>query len=180
LSHDNILINGVLWISRIPKNGVAKIKELRQEPKILQSDQILGFIEGANGSMTHTVLVVEDEPNIVLSLQFILRQAGFTVRVARDGEQALRAIDDYVPDLVILDIMLPKRDGFSVCEAIRANPACTSVKIIMLSAKSREADKERAIALGADEFVTKPFSTRELGKLVKEIVSPANSPMHAK
>ena len=130
--------------------------------------------------MTHTVLVVEDEPNIVLSLQFILRKAGFTVRVARDGEQALRAIEDYVPDLVILDIMLPKRDGFSVCEAIRANAACNKVKIIMLSAKSREADKERAVALGADEFVTKPFSTRALGKMVKEIVSPANSQLHAK
>jgi len=125
--------------------------------------------------MTHTVLVVEDEPNIVLSLQFILRQAGFTVRVARDGEQAMRAVEDYVPDLVILDIMLPKQDGFAVCEAIRANAACANVKIIMLSAKSREADKERAVALGADEFVTKPFSTRALGKMVKEIVAPANT-----
>lgn len=121
--------------------------------------------------MTHTVLVVEDEPNIVLSLQFILKQAGFTVRVARDGEQALRAIDDYVPDLVVLDIMLPKQDGFSVCEAIRGNDKCRDVKIIMLSAKSREADKERAMALGADEFVTKPFSTRILGQMVKDIVS---------
>ncbi len=121
--------------------------------------------------MTHTVLVVEDEPNIVLSLQFILKQAGFTVRVARDGEQALRAIDDYVPDLVVLDIMLPKQDGFSVCEAIRGNDKCRDVKIIMLSAKSRESDKERAMALGADEFVTKPFSTRILGQMVKDIVS---------
>lgn len=123
--------------------------------------------------MTHTVLVVEDEPNIVLSLQFILKQAGFTVRVARDGEQALRAIDDYVPDLVLLDIMLPRQNGFTVCEQVRANPACRNVKIIMLSAKSREADKERAIALGADEFVTKPFSTRDLSRMVREIVAPA-------
>ncbi|MEH6525582.1 MAG: response regulator [Sneathiella sp.] len=121
--------------------------------------------------MSHTVLVVEDEPNIVLSLQFILKQAGFVVRVARDGDQALRAIDDYVPDLVLLDIMLPKQDGFSVCEAIRSNTNCRNVKIIMLSAKSREADKERALALGADDFVTKPFSTRVLGKLVKDIVA---------
>jgi DNA-binding response OmpR family regulator len=121
--------------------------------------------------MSHTVLVVEDEPNIVLSLQFILKQAGFVVRVARDGDQALRAIDEYVPDLVLLDIMLPKQDGFSVCEAIRSNANCRDVKIIMLSAKSREADKERALALGADDFVTKPFSTRVLGKLVKDIVA---------
>ncbi|WP_340150416.1 response regulator [uncultured Sneathiella sp.] len=131
----------------------------------------LDEVREANVNMSHTVLVVEDEPNIVLSLQFILRQAGFTVRVARDGDQALRAIDDYVPNLVILDIMLPKQDGFAVCEAIRANAACRNVKIIMLSAKSREADKERALALGADEFVTKPFSTRALGKMVKDIVT---------
>jgi len=129
--------------------------------------------------MTHTVLVVEDEPNIVLSLQFILKQAGFVVRVARDAEQALRAVDEYVPDLVLLDIMLPRQNGFMVCEQIRANPACRHVKIIMLSAKSREADKERAMSLGADEFVTKPFSTRELSRMVREIISPPKSAQSA-
>ncbi|MFB9355799.1 response regulator transcription factor [Sneathiella chinensis] len=129
--------------------------------------------------MSHTVLVVEDEPNIVLSLQFIMRQAGFTVRVVSDGDQALRAIEDYVPDLVLLDIMLPKRDGFAVCEAIRANPACHKVKIIMLSAKSRDADRNKALELGADEFVTKPFSTRNLGELVNRMFltgAPASPP----
>ena len=120
--------------------------------------------------MSYTVLVVEDEPNIVLSLQFIMRQAGYTVRVASDGDQALRAIEEYVPDLVLLDIMLPKRDGFAVCEEIRNNPACTKVKIIMLSAKSRDADREKAFALGADEFVTKPFSTRDLGNMAKKLL----------
>ena len=120
--------------------------------------------------MSYTALVVEDEPNIVLSLQFIMRQLGFTVRVASDGEQALRAIEDYIPDIVLLDIMLPKQDGFSVCEQIRRNPACQSLKIIMLSAKSRDADREKAIALGADEFMTKPFSTRNLGEAVKRLV----------
>ena len=122
------------------------------------------------GRMSYTALVVEDEPNIVLSLQFIMRQLGFTVRVASDGEQALRAIEDYIPDIVLLDIMLPKQDGFSVCEQIRRNPACQSLKIIMLSAKSRDADREKAIALGADEFMTKPFSTRNLGEAVKRRV----------
>lgn len=120
--------------------------------------------------MAYTVLVVEDEPNIVLSLQFVMRQVGFTVRVASDGDQALRAVDEYVPDLVLLDIMIPKRDGFSVCEAIRANPTCSNVKIIMLSAKSREADREKALELGADEFITKPFSTRILGNVVKTLM----------
>lgn len=121
--------------------------------------------------MSKTVLVVEDEPNIVLSLQFIMRQAGYTVRIASDGEQALRAVAEYVPDLVLLDIMLPKRDGFAVCEEIRNNPACKNVKIIMLSAKSREADREKAIQLGADEFVTKPFSTRALGEMAKKLLT---------
>jgi two-component system, OmpR family, alkaline phosphatase synthesis response regulator PhoP len=120
--------------------------------------------------MSYTVLVVEDEPNIVMSLQFIMRQVGFMVRVASDGEQALNAINEYVPDLVLLDIMLPKRDGFEVCESIRNNPSCGRVKIIMLSAKSRDADREKALALGADEFMTKPFSTRVLGGLVKQLM----------
>jgi len=120
--------------------------------------------------MSYTALVVEDEPNIVLSLQFILRQMGFMVRVASDGEQALKAIDEFVPDIVLLDIMLPKQDGFHVCEAIRNNPSCQRLKIIMLSAKSREADREKALSLGADEFITKPFSTRNLGETVKKLM----------
>ncbi|MEP3244296.1 MAG: response regulator [Sneathiella sp.] len=120
--------------------------------------------------MSYTVLVVEDEPNIVLSLQFVMRQVGFTVRVASDGDQAIRAVEEYVPDLILLDIMLPKRDGFAVCEAIRNNPACQTVKIIMLSAKSRDADREKALELGADEFVTKPFSTRTLGDMVRRLM----------
>ncbi|MFT6559438.1 MULTISPECIES: response regulator transcription factor [Sneathiella] len=120
--------------------------------------------------MSYTVLVVEDEPNIVLSLQFIMRQVGFTVRVASDGDQAIRAVEEYVPDLVLLDIMLPKQDGFAVCENIRNNPACRNVKIIMLSAKSRDADREKALELGADEFITKPFSTRVLGEMVKRLM----------
>ena len=124
--------------------------------------------------MSYTVLVVEDEPNIVLSLQFIMRQAGYTVRIASDGEQALRAIDEYVPDLVLLDIMLPKKDGFAVCQEIRSNTTCAKVKIIMLSAKSRDADREKAIALGADEFVTKPFSTR-LPATTAKLLLEANS-----
>ncbi len=79
-------------------------------------------------------------------------------------------IDKEVPDLVLLDIMLPHRDGFAVCESIKANPDCSEVKIIMLSAKSREADREKALSLGADKFITKPFSTRNLKDLVCELM----------
>ncbi|MCP5366562.1 MAG: response regulator [Hyphomicrobiales bacterium] len=121
--------------------------------------------------MTHSVLVVEDEPNIVLSLKFVLKQAGFNVRVAEDGAQAITEIERDTPDAVLLDIMLPKRDGFSVCEAIRANPAWSAIKIIVLSARSREADKEKALAVGADDFITKPFSTRDLGNRVKSLIA---------
>ncbi|MCW9035558.1 MAG: response regulator [Rhodospirillales bacterium] len=120
--------------------------------------------------MSHSVLVVEDEPNIVLSLQFVMKKAGFTVRIAGDGQEALNEIARDIPDLVLLDIMLPKRDGLDVCETIRANPDWSAIKIVMLSAKSREADKEKALAIGADDFIAKPFSTRELGDRVKALL----------
>ena len=112
--------------------------------------------------MAHSVLVVEDEPNIVLSLQFIMKRSGHEVRIAEDGEAALDAMREQKPDVVLLDVMLPKRDGLSVCEAIRANPDWEGVKILILSAKSREADKEKAMSLGADDYITKPYSTRDV------------------
>lgn len=112
--------------------------------------------------MTYSVLVAEDEPNIILSLQFILKKAGLDIRVAEDGEQAILALEQDIPDAVLLDIMLPKRDGFSVCEMIKNNPKWSKVKVIMLTAKCRDEDKKRAMALGADDYITKPFSTREL------------------
>lgn len=112
--------------------------------------------------MTYSILVAEDEPNIVLSLKFIMKKAGFDVRVAEDGEAALQEIKTAKPDLVLLDIMLPKRDGFSVCEQIKANQDWQDIKVIFLSAKSRETDMDRAMGMGADDYVTKPFSTRDL------------------
>lgn len=120
--------------------------------------------------MTHSVLVVEDEPNIVLSLQFIMKRSGYEVRIAEDGEAALHAVSQHTPDVVLLDIMLPKRDGLSVCEEIRANPNWKDVKILVLSAKSREADKERALALGADDYITKPYSTRDVCERVNSLL----------
>ncbi|NQW01261.1 MAG: response regulator [Rhodospirillales bacterium] len=122
--------------------------------------------------MTYSVLVAEDEPNIVLSLQFLMKQAGFSVRVAEDGDRAIREIEQQLPDAVLLDIMLPKRDGFSVCEAIKGNPAWSSIKVIILTAKSREIDKQRALGLGADAYITKPFSTRDLVARVSELLQP--------
>jgi two-component system, OmpR family, alkaline phosphatase synthesis response regulator PhoP len=117
-----------------------------------------------------SILVVEDEPNIVLSLQFLMKKAGFDVRVARDGDEALAAVASHAPDLILLDVMIPKRDGYDVCQTIRANPAWQNIYIIMLTAKGREVDREKGMALGANDYVTKPFSTRDLTEKVKTIL----------
>ncbi|MBC7952179.1 MAG: response regulator [Rhodospirillaceae bacterium] len=120
--------------------------------------------------MTLSVLVVDDEPNIVLSLEFLLKQVGYDVRVARDGEQALESIRQAKPGLVLLDVMMPKRDGYDVCQTIRANPEWSDVRIIMLTAKGRDVEREKGLALGADEYVTKPFSTRDVVEKVRQFL----------
>src|SRR5689334_10574871 len=120
--------------------------------------------------MKPSVLIVDDEPNIVLSLEFLMGEAGFDVRVARDGESALQAVRTHAPDVVLLDVMTPGKNGYEVCQAIRADPALARVKIVMLTAKIREVEREKGLALGADEYVTKPFSTRELVDRVKRLV----------
>ena len=120
--------------------------------------------------MSRSVLVVDDEPNIVLSLQFLMVQAGYEVRVARDGEEALEAVRAEPPDLVLLDVMMPKQDGYDVCQKIRANPDWQDMRIIMLTAKGREVEREKGIALGADDYITKPFSTREVVERVKQLL----------
>jgi DNA-binding response OmpR family regulator len=120
--------------------------------------------------MSRSILVVDDEPNIVLSLEFLMRQVGYEVRVARDGEAALAAIAESPPDLVLLDVMMPKRDGYDVCQTIRANPAWKNVRVIMLTAKGRDIEREKGLALGADDYVTKPFSTRDVVERVRQCI----------
>ena len=110
--------------------------------------------------MADRVLIVEDEPNIVLSLQFLLGQEGYEVAVASDGLEALRAVESFQPQLVLLDVMLPGIDGFEVCRRLRAQPE--GPKIILLTARGREAERQMGLDLGADLYVSKPFSTREL------------------
>jgi len=121
--------------------------------------------------MTHSVLVVDDEPNIVLSLEFLMKNEGHEVRVAKDGAEAISAFQEKVPDLVLLDIMVPKLDGYAVCESIRANPDWQHVPIIILTAKGRETEKEKGLSAGADDFVTKPFSTRDVVERVEKLLS---------
>ena len=120
--------------------------------------------------MTKRVLVVDDEPNIVMSLRFLMEREGFEVEVAPTGEAALRALDRGPVDLVLLDVMMPALDGFEVCQRIRSNPAWSDTRIIMLTAKGREVERDKGLALGADEYVTKPFSTRELVARVKQML----------
>ena len=120
--------------------------------------------------MSASILVADDEPNIVLSLEFLLKQAGFRVRTVADGEAALAAIAQEPPNLVLLDVMIPGRDGYAVCQEIRSNPAWRDVRIIMLTAKGGEIQREKGLSLGADEYVTKPFSTRELVERIRRIL----------
>jgi DNA-binding response OmpR family regulator len=108
-----------------------------------------------------SVLIVDDEPNIVLSLQFLMKKNGFEVRTAKDGEEAMAEISRAAPDLVLLDVMMPKIDGFSICKQIRANPEWKDMRIIMLTARGRDVEREKGLALGADDYITKPFSTKD-------------------
>ena len=120
--------------------------------------------------MARKILVVEDEPNIVDSLSFLMKKAGFEVLIARDGDAAIRMMESKPADLVLLDVMLPRRDGFDVCRQIRANPAWKEVKIIMLTARGRDLDRRKGLQLGADDYVTKPFSTREIMAKVNQLL----------
>jgi len=112
--------------------------------------------------MSASILIADDEPNIVLSLEFVLQQEGYRVRVARDGQEALEALAAELPDLVLLDVMMPRVSGFDVCQRIRANPAWRGLRVVMLSAKGREVEVSKGLALGADAYVTKPFAIQEL------------------
>ncbi len=120
--------------------------------------------------MTFKILVADDEPNIVISLEFLMKQAGFDVRTVEDGEAALEAVAEDPPDLILLDVMMPRKDGYEVCETIRANPVWNGVRIIMLTAKGRDIEREKGLAVGADDYITKPFATQELVEKVSEIL----------
>lgn len=123
--------------------------------------------------MSSRILIADDEPNIVTSLEFLMQASGYEVRVARDGDEALRLVDSFRPDLVLLDVMMPVRSGNEVCRAIRGNPSHRSVKVVMLSAMGRDADIVQGLALGADAYLTKPFSTKTLVAQVRDLLAEA-------
>src|SRR6185369_5986536 len=120
--------------------------------------------------MGKRILIADDEPNIVVSLEFLMKQLGHLVRVANTGEDALNAVREFNPDLILLDIMMPRMSGYDLCQSVRENPAWSNIKIVMLSARGREIDVTKGIAVGADAHVTKPFSTKELVATVKRLL----------
>ncbi|SHK48854.1 response regulator transcription factor [Hymenobacter psychrotolerans] len=120
---------------------------------------------------TPHILIVDDEPNIVMSLEFLMRKNGYQVSIARNGTEALEAVDHSAFDVVLLDIMMPDVDGYQVCRHIRQHPGRAGTRVIFLSAKSKEADIQKGYEVGADLYIPKPFSTRQLMEKVKELLA---------
>jgi DNA-binding response OmpR family regulator len=112
--------------------------------------------------MSCKILIVDDEPNILLSLEYLMKREGYEVLVARDGQEALDVMRRERPRLVLLDVMMPKKSGFEVCQELRADDALRDTLVLMLTAKGRETDVAKGLGVGANAYVTKPFSTREL------------------
>ena len=123
--------------------------------------------------MAHKILIVDDEPNIIISVEFLMKKEGFEVAVAIDGDEALAKVASFGPDLMLLDVMMPKKSGFEVCEALRADPTNAGLQIVMLTAKGRDTEVAKGLAIGADAYVTKPFSTKELVAKVKSMLGAA-------
>jgi DNA-binding response OmpR family regulator len=123
--------------------------------------------------MSKKILIADDEANIVRSLQFLMKREGFEVLIASDGEAALSLIAEHRPDLVLLDVMMPKKSGFEVCQLVRANAAWHGIKVVLLTAKGRDVDVEKGLAMGADTYITKPFATKELVAKVRGMLGLA-------
>lgn len=113
-------------------------------------------------SAARKVLIADDEQNIVISIEFLMKREGFQVLIANDGEDALAKVQSERPDLVLLDVMMPKKNGYEVCQSIKSDPALASTKVLMLTAKGRDTEVAKGLAIGADAYMTKPFSTRDL------------------
>jgi len=120
--------------------------------------------------MAKKILIADDEPNIVTALEFLLERNGYQVCIARNGDEALKAIEAEMPDLVLLDIMMPLKSGYEVCKRIRERPEWAGMKVVMLSAKGREVEVNKGMGMGADLYITKPFSTRDLIEKIKSLV----------
>lgn len=123
-----------------------------------------------NTGKMHKILIVDDEPAILMSLDFLMKKEGYNVFIARDGEEALEIIKKELPELIILDIMMPNVDGYEVCKYVKNHSGLQHIKIVFLSAKTRKSDIEKGFEIGADDYIVKPFSTKELVKRVKQLL----------
>ena len=123
--------------------------------------------------MTKKILIADDEQNIVISLEFLMKREGFAVCIANDGQEALDKVRSESPDLVLLDVMMPRKNGYEVCQEIRADAGLQGTRILMLTAKGRETEVTKGLAMGADAYMTKPFSTRDLVQKVRELLGAA-------
>ena len=122
--------------------------------------------------MAKKILIVDDEPNIALSVEFLMKREGYEVAVATDGQEALDMLPKVKPDLMILDVMMPRKNGFEVCSDVRSNPNFADLPVLMLTAKGREAEMKKGLSLGANAYITKPFSTHKLVAQVNELLNP--------
>ncbi len=150
---------GRLWVESVPGEGAKFVFEL---PLARPCGRTRRRCRRKEKRMSKKVLIADDEPNIVVSLEFLMKQKGYEVRTVSNGEDALRAVGEFGPDLILLDVMMPRMSGYDVCQKVRENPAWQGIRIIMLSAKGRDVEVTKGMAVGADAYVTKPFSTREL------------------
>ena len=121
--------------------------------------------------MAKKVLIVDDEPSIIVALQFLMEQNGYETLVAFSGEEAMETIARQHPDLILLDIMLPVVDGFEVCQRVRENPEWKNIRIVLVTALGSEANAAKGLALGADAYITKPFANADLVAKVKELLA---------
>ena len=116
------------------------------------------------------VMIVDDDPHVVKSLSFVLNKEGFNIRITSDGEEALAKIRESKPSLMLLDVMMPKKNGYEVCQEVKGDPDLSDIYIIMLTAKGQESDRDEGLSMGADEFMTKPFSPMKIVERVREIL----------
>ena len=116
------------------------------------------------------ILIVDDEEDIVDMLKYNLEKEGFDVKTASNGIECIKVASEFIPDLVLLDVMMPRPDGYEVCQKIRATPEWKDIPVIMLTAKGRDVEKQKGFAMGADDYITKPFSTQELVVKVREMI----------
>lgn len=121
--------------------------------------------------MTASILIADDDPNILLALRYLMQREGHDVRTANDGQEALDAMAQVAPDLVLLDVMMPKASGYDVCRTLRASSAYDGVRVIMLTAKGREADQRAGLALGADAYISKPFAIADVVACVTNVLA---------